>query len=941
MSTFDPDKSKSIYWQRKLSAYLHDSPDKAVAILGHEKRTLFHAFDLADDEQFRKEADFGASAADRIPFPDSRRGKTDCQSTYDPTENPFRHPLSGDPIQLDNINHDQEGEQHRTMPSLHGDEFDIDHYRRTFFALWRFWQNWSSDANPEFAFYPAETRLPDHNIWSHLGITSAMQGCCGGSKEDWDPKNKREKRSLPDSPALLLFSIGPVQDFIAAARTTRDLWSGSYLLSYLVSSALGQIAKDFGPDHIIFPNLKGQPLIDLALCEDWENSGASKKHDFWTSFDYTSNAGKDFLLTPSLPNRFLALLPNQMTEQEQWANAAEYAKHLAEDIRDELSAIADSISKNLDGDPCFHKPRFNQQVEDLLEIHWQLLPVPDSISEIQEKAKELPSDENFQPLSGLKAVLDMVKTMPAEHRDDRYFAKGNVGDKEHPEELNQATAAWPALYALAGWQLDGVKSMRIFHASNEGSWEKGRDHNKDSLTGREEACLIAPDNAEDCEEIRKAIAPDAAKESIKPNEFLGAATLIKRFWHLTRLKEEYGFRAEDFKMPNTHAIADHQPFNNSSEQAGGNEESAKYYAVIAFDGDRMGQWISGAKCPKMGDLLSEEATAYFKNNGNAKFLEERRPLSPSFHLQFSEMLGNFSLYCARRIVEAFDGRLIYAGGDDVLAMLPADTSLDCAAALRAAFRGDGKLASDLPDLFQKAPTGCIRLTEESARKKEDGSDPLISDPHRFPVLVPGPKTDVSAGIAIGHIKSPLQDLVKAAQDAEKRAKNELNRAACAISIFKRSGEIQHWGFKWTDPDARTAPVLPLLKTLLKAIKDKTMSNRFPYRMIELLMPYLNQRDNDKEILEMPVDSEFSSRAGDIVKIELSRCLEQHLTGEGDISNKNVLESFDIYWASLDTEKEKDGRGLAQVPEEKIRDFVGLLSTLAWISKHKVTENQTQ
>ena len=31
--------------------------------------------------------------------------------------------------------------------------------------------------------------------------------------------------------SVLHFSIGPVQDFIETARTTRDLWTGSYILS--------------------------------------------------------------------------------------------------------------------------------------------------------------------------------------------------------------------------------------------------------------------------------------------------------------------------------------------------------------------------------------------------------------------------------------------------------------------------------------------------------------------------------------------------------------------------------------------------------------------------------------------------------------------------------------------------------------------------------------
>jgi CRISPR-associated protein Cmr2 len=36
---------------------------------------------------------------------------------------------------------------------------------------------------------------------------------------------------------LFLVNIGPVQDFIASARRSRDLWYGSWLLSELAKAA--------------------------------------------------------------------------------------------------------------------------------------------------------------------------------------------------------------------------------------------------------------------------------------------------------------------------------------------------------------------------------------------------------------------------------------------------------------------------------------------------------------------------------------------------------------------------------------------------------------------------------------------------------------------------------------------------------------------------------
>ncbi len=52
---------------------------------------------------------------------------------------------------------------------------------------------------------------------------------------------------------LLLFAIGPVQDFIAQARRTRDLWFGSYLLSELSRSAARALVGEGA--LLIFPAL--------------------------------------------------------------------------------------------------------------------------------------------------------------------------------------------------------------------------------------------------------------------------------------------------------------------------------------------------------------------------------------------------------------------------------------------------------------------------------------------------------------------------------------------------------------------------------------------------------------------------------------------------------------------------------------------------------------
>jgi CRISPR-associated protein Cmr2 len=342
--------SNAAYWRRKLSAFLHDSPDKVIDLLDHEgrARSLAQREGFDPSETARKESDHAASAADRLPWPRSRIGEEIlCRSEYDATDKSFRHPLGNAALGF-------EGDFKTALEAL-----DVSHTtkpvavsedpRAAFFTVWRFWQNWASAKDERFAFLPADTRLPDHTIWNHLSITSALQGCYGGSQKEWSEAKRRNQPPPipPDRPAFLLFTLGPVQEFIAPARNTRDLWSASYLLSYLIGAALRQIALDFGPDHILFPNLLNQPILDLLLRNElWNHIKTASGAELWKAFGYYSQGGKHRLLIPSLPNRFLAILPSKMAEHQDWnspdlkgrTGANRYAPALVDVIRRQLES---------------------------------------------------------------------------------------------------------------------------------------------------------------------------------------------------------------------------------------------------------------------------------------------------------------------------------------------------------------------------------------------------------------------------------------------------------------------------------------------------------------------------------------------------------------------------------------------------------------------------
>ncbi len=52
---------------------------------------------------------------------------------------------------------------------------------------------------------------------------------------------------------LLTIAVGPVQEFIKAARRTRDLWFGSYLLSEISKAVAKKVGEMSGLDNLIFP----------------------------------------------------------------------------------------------------------------------------------------------------------------------------------------------------------------------------------------------------------------------------------------------------------------------------------------------------------------------------------------------------------------------------------------------------------------------------------------------------------------------------------------------------------------------------------------------------------------------------------------------------------------------------------------------------------------
>ena len=820
-------------WQTKLAALLHDPPDKCLAIHDHEEsaRRFQVGAGLVEPDMFEqhvvKAADHFAAAADRFAF---AKGK--CATIFRASESgKVIHPLSSTPYELPVgklLN--QAGLVHDILQGAIGG-IDTDDPHKAFFLYWRRWLENAATAGQDFAPYlallPADTRIPDHSIWIHNSATSALAGCAvNGALR----------------PALLLFQLGPVQDFIAQARSTRDLWSGSYLLSWLMGHAMKAVSDAVGPDAMIFPNLRGNGIFDALHRESMYavtfNSG-DKKQSLWERILHEKNdavrsgmtaaasPAACWLTTPTLPNRFLALVPADRAKN--LAQAAEKA------LRDELKQIGDAvwawIAQEAQVAGCSGlaqwRSRWDAQIEAFPQITWAVQPWLKREECLQRFAKlpvntpQAPTKKTQgaqqTPLGQLNAVLALAEQwLPKDDRDERYYT-----DKKLKDRLDNPGILWSAHYALVDAKLAARRNTRDFAAWNDPCPTSSI---KDSLSGKEE--VIGDEKFWNY--LREHYGKDNGNLFATAGHSYGAMNLIKRLWCrdniVPYLRDALGLHPDDFQCA--------LKFDSVEGIADGNQRHGKYVAVLAMDGDEMGKWVSGMNTPAFLDQLSEPARRYLEPLlRDHDCAELRRLLTPSYHLQFSEALANFATWIARPVVEAHDGQLIYAGGDDVLAMLPADRALACAKALRELFRGK------CPEDPGKYPL----------HVKQDG---MVHGAAGYPLQMPGERAEVSIGIAIGHFQAPLQMLVREAQAAEHRAKHHYGRAAVAFSLYKRSGEIIQWGCKWT------SAALPLMTRLeqLSARDDKNgngsaagqLSERFPYALAALLAPYQLDKVKDKD-----------------------------------------------------------------------------------------------
>ncbi len=512
---------------------------------------------------------------------------------------------------------------------------------------------------------------------------------------------------------LFLFSVTPVQSFIVQARKTHDLYSGSSFLSSLCRAAIEEASRA-GAD-IVFP--------------------------------YWNKSGKD----DSIPNRFIAKIEKEENELKDFAQKVEQAAKAK--FNDTAKKILAKLKLN-------ETEAFKQQLSDYFKFYWVFHPIG--------------SDDYQKAYNEIEAQNGAVKNIRSFKQTNETGRKCSIcgernvlfvlsGEKQKfqlkPNWNLMSDAEKQAIKAYNDSLVD-VSIIPIFLQKNEGlcalCFCKRFYRHEESFPSTAKIALF--------EVISKLHKENPILIKSYKNLFSHGDLFNEQLFNEENLTEDY-FQENGLErlIDSLPVIQEKQKELKRYVRENLNFDLTKYYAVLVFDGDSMGEWLSGIR------------------------IKESVPLE-NFHQELSEKLSEFSKFAKEYLDEEPRGKTVYTGGDDFLGFVNLRYLFTVLAELRLQFKK------------------------------------IVSDPLNNYFGDPNDELSFSAGITIAHYKSPLSTALQWARKAEKDAKNfRSEKNAFAISVLKRSGEITQVICQW---NSDTFNSIQLMEELAGKIAVGELSNTF-------------------------------------------------------------------------------------------------------------------
>lgn len=585
------------------------------------------------------------------------------------------------------------------------------------------------------------------------------------------------------------FTLGPVQSFVSQARRTRDFWAGSFLLSWLSAVAIKAVTLQGG--KIIFPQADSNYMDFLIGKGDQGNPPQQG----------------------SIPNRFKAeithldhFIPVQITEavQEAW-------KALSEFIWDK------DINAVFGDDPILEKPGiiWDRQIPDFWDMSWVITNDFEDGSALDRRKNwrtYFTPDEpgvkcsmmnGWQELSGsekpnreaMDKFWDRLRTQGNKGIENDFSKKETLCaiafiKRRFSRYFEDFEYKMDQGWQLKGWKVpSGVPSVSYMAAIH---WLEQTTKNNITLTLLNEFSQEAKKLTGNYGEWQTNINCLAKEGSSKYFNSLDGHVFFSN-----NLENKLLFSDQQQAIKVLNCL---KRINDTEGQT----SVSPFYAVLMMDGDSLGK--------NMSDTSKQD--------------------------NITKGLADFTQGVAD-IVYNNNGFLIYAGGDDVLAILPLEDAIPCATQLRTHYV---QCFADYADL----------------------------------------KTSLSGAIEFVHVKTPLTKILEDAHRLlDDIAKEKTGRDALAIRVWKPGGQQLQWAQPWdialfdTPKGNKCTYLEKLVNDFQQAeVEDEQFSSNFFYKIRErfdLLNPIDENADivlDDKQaisLMAMEYINSWKNTQKDIVK----------------------------------------------------------------------------
>jgi CRISPR-associated protein Cmr2 len=212
----------------------------------------------------------------------------------------------------------------------------------------------------------------------------------------------------------------------------------------------------------------------------------------------------------------------------------------------------------------------------------------------------------------------------------------------------------------------------------------------------------------------------------------------------------------------------------------GDSSPTDWWVIVLADGDGMGGYVSGEKLKKYEHYIVDKVINHESKDELSELKETPKRMGPATHVGLNRALLDFSNRLVPYITEhRFCGRVIYSGGDDVMAVLPLEDLPEYLISLRAAWCGalDPKNEFTASTGDSHDSTGYWYPVQGEAKQK------LPDRPH----FTMGTGATMSMGVVIAHKSVPLPTVLESIWKAEAEAKKTPGKDGICFRVIYGGG----------------------------------------------------------------------------------------------------------------------------------------------------------